>query len=721
MRLTLRTMLAYLDDILDASDADELSQKIEESTFASDLVHRIRNSTRRLRLGAPKPEGKGMGLDANTVAEYLESKLPAEHVPDFEKVCLESDAHLAEVASCHQILTLVNSEPAGIEQAIRERIYGVSASTMPPDPLSQESAVPHLATALVADAKSGRSADAHIRTPTGGRSSRRAAKSIAITLVLAFVLALVGFRAMGEFNSSHPVWRLVAAGSRQVADSPPGESGSQDEAERSPASADPSTDLSTTGALAPNSVVVETTSPPLAGDAVVTPELTGSASRAIGSEAVAGSVAVTPTPGTPTPGSEIVPAPRSEVAPRPTGTGPTTGDSTHVGRYLSEDQLLARFDPGAEVWLRLSADAALSVGDELIVLPTYRPQLLVESGLKVTFVGSAHVKMEEPTGHGLPRLTMRRGRALIVPASDESAAIALTVGDRETTLKLMDMGSSAAVEVQQYLPPGADPETTPAELVVRVYGITGQTSWEENGSDSQLVNSGELLTVLGSEGPMIQPVDRTPAWIESGDVKPIERRASQELRELVTTDRPMIMSLMEQTEPARQRRVEVRSLANRSLVLFGIYDSSLKTLADKRHRSYWKDHFTLLRSALAEGSEASAKLQRQVEMAHRAEAATVFRLIRGYSPDQLAAGAAEELVQLLEHSEMTVRVLAYLNLEVITGRTHLFLPSKEPGQDRRGTVAAWRRSLEDGRIVYRNLPSPLPERLAAGKRDTVVP
>ena len=127
MRLTLRTLLAYMDDLLEPQDAIQMGKRIEENKVATELVHRIRTRMRLLRLGAPKVDGKGLGADANTVAEYLDNSLAAERVPDFEKMCLESDMHLAEAASCHQILAAVLDKPAVVDPALRLRVYNLIA------------------------------------------------------------------------------------------------------------------------------------------------------------------------------------------------------------------------------------------------------------------------------------------------------------------------------------------------------------------------------------------------------------------------------------------------------------------------------------------------------------------------------------------------------------------------------------------------------------------
>ena len=123
MRLTLRTLLAYLDNTLDPQDAESLRIKLTESGFATQLVQRIRAVLENPMLSAPLPGAAGPIEDPNAISEYLDSTLQSEQVAEIERACLESDPHLAEAAACHQILTMVLGRPAEVSPELRNRIY----------------------------------------------------------------------------------------------------------------------------------------------------------------------------------------------------------------------------------------------------------------------------------------------------------------------------------------------------------------------------------------------------------------------------------------------------------------------------------------------------------------------------------------------------------------------------------------------------------------------
>jgi hypothetical protein len=121
MRLTLRTLLAWLDDTLPPAEVRQIGQQVNESPFAKELVERIHRVARQRRLTVPASSGPD-GTDPALVASYLDNELSPEQVAEFEKKCLTSDVHLAEVASCHQILSLIGQK-AKVPPEAKQRMY----------------------------------------------------------------------------------------------------------------------------------------------------------------------------------------------------------------------------------------------------------------------------------------------------------------------------------------------------------------------------------------------------------------------------------------------------------------------------------------------------------------------------------------------------------------------------------------------------------------------
>ena len=133
MRLTLRTLIAWLDDTLTPAEVKAIGHQVSESPFAKELIERIHRVTRQRRLTIP-PESGHDATDGNTVASYLDNQLGDEAVNDFEKKCLTSDVHLAEVASVHQILSMIGHKakvPADAKNRMYRLVRGREASPKP--------------------------------------------------------------------------------------------------------------------------------------------------------------------------------------------------------------------------------------------------------------------------------------------------------------------------------------------------------------------------------------------------------------------------------------------------------------------------------------------------------------------------------------------------------------------------------------------------------------
>ena len=121
MRLTLRTLIAWLDDTLTPAEVRAIGQQVAESPFAKDLVERVQRVTRQRRLTYPG-DNDTETTDPNLVACYLDNGLAPEQVAEYEKRCLTSDVHLAEVASVHQVLSLIGQK-AKVPADAKLRMY----------------------------------------------------------------------------------------------------------------------------------------------------------------------------------------------------------------------------------------------------------------------------------------------------------------------------------------------------------------------------------------------------------------------------------------------------------------------------------------------------------------------------------------------------------------------------------------------------------------------
>jgi len=758
MRLTLRTLLAYLDDILEPQDAEDVGKRIQESEAATALMHRVRDLMRRLRLEAPRVEETGKGLDPNTVAEYLDHVLPDDRVPDFERICLESDEQLAEVASCHQILALVLGELAEVDPASREHMYAlpqVAAEIEAMEARGPEESSPE-------DGRSGAKSPPPPRRPRPvvpdylrePRKKRRSFPWVAAVVLLIGVIA-VGWAAsdrLGLLRGSQGQGESVA---QQEPTTEPTETPDDTQAAQ-PTTTEPSQPPIGQGEQQPANLPVASSPllPPSGGTAAAPADLPGTSQPT--QEPVAKDVTPVVQPG-PSPVESVIPpatapgpgtVPSTEVPPAqpgvteqtpPAATGgpaeraeapqpaaeqpaaeqpaveqpaveqpaaspavPPAGQPQHVGRFasdVSENQVLLQWDPQGGAWSRVPPQGFLFSDHDLLALPGFRPLIALTAGLTIQLREGTQVGLRGTQQQDAPRVTVKFGRIVVsTTVGKPDTRLLLDAGSRSGTLVFVDPESRAAVEMTRPLVAGDDPENRPAAPVVEVYALAGRLIWEPSDGQAKVELKTQSRLTLGPNGSgPAEPVEHFPKWYLSSPAD-TDRLAAKTIEEAIPVDRPVTLGLREKLD---HRKKEVRRLATRCLGYVGDFGPMVAALNDPEQKPLWIDYLEELRESLARGPETAAHVRSALEGAYDADGAGIYRMLWGYRPEQLVAGEDAKLVETLGSDVLAVRRVGFWNLNTITGLGGRYYRPEDPAATRQRWIRAWEKRLANGDIRFK--------------------
>ena len=699
MRLTLRTLLAYRDGVLDSNDAAVLEAKINDSFTAQQISKRIADEMQNRRLAPIPVDAREFGFEANTVAEFLDDTISMETLPEMERKCLENNTLLSEIGSCHQILTRALSIPATIPASLRQRIHELPNNTAAirladsagrirrvdrPELFAGTDAENQNAALVLQSAKPMRQPNAELRH-TGielndglGRqvpeyligSDRGWIKTAALGLFLLVALVLVGSMAIGPVDRVRDLLRkseLVAV---------PGDGEKPSEPAATP-------DKRDTVAAQPSDIASPTSK---SSDA--------SADTSKGAVAVALDLS---TPKDKSKTDVIAMTPKPSLQNRIQWL-PDTKPSAQAIVLKS-----SRLGNGSEIsWSRMVSGEFIHPGERVIVPPSQRTEMRVEPGIRLLCAGENDMEL---VGDGaMPHIAMRTGRALVF-ATPDAKAIELDCNGLSISIRFHSSEGSCALEIQNSWPVSANetPQTVglATRSSVRLFGVQGELDFSSMRAGVS-AGKGTLRVaqfVEWSEGAIseIQDLAEAPWWFSSSTDRPIDQAASEELQKAITAKTPEELE-SQLLARAKQKPVSTAALAARIRMMLSRFDGLFEPdgiFNRKELQSFWPSLVSQIPQSLAR-EEYRAELVKAIRTACPDRADLILSLLVPPTPEQLSNGVDKLLVDALSSQYMDERILAISQLTRITGKSLAYHPERPQAE----VIQKWRKLLTKSEIRF---------------------
>ena len=487
MRLTLRTLLAWLDDTLEPSQVRDIGKQVAESPFAQELADRIHRVTRQRRLSVPSRSGPE-ATDPNIVASYLDNDLDADAVAEFEKKCLTSDVNLAEVASVHQILSLLGQK-VQVPPEARNRMYQLvrgreTVATKPvetrrpsaPQPLTQPIA-PWIA-------------------PEPPK--RTWMEQYGLALACALLIMVCIFTA----------WRSLIVPPATVVGIPPS-------AESVP------------------SIVAERSQAPVI-EISPEPEST-KANSAVGSGA----------PEKTTPPTETVAADTSKgaQASMEAKSKAVAAPSGFSGMAEKSSGILLRYNTDKREWERLTEATPLNRSDRLLCLTPFRASITLGK-IRITLVGETEVRILSGSTDAVPALELVQGRFVVrQPAAD---TLRVVFSNRSVSLGLTSDNTVALERIEPRMYGQPVMRTQP----IAICAIQGDLNYTIDNKQDELKDADVVLIDAGQ--PRIVTPEKLPPWAVQLEPTPYEQQVGGQFLQMFHPGRPILAELVAAVEDERK-------------------------------------------------------------------------------------------------------------------------------------------------------------------------
>jgi hypothetical protein len=618
MRLTLRTLLAWLDDTLEPGQVRDIGKQVADSPFAQELSERIHRVTRQRRLSVPGSSG-AEGTDPNIVAGYLDNDLDPEAVAEFEKKCLTSDVNLAEVASVHQILSLLGQK-VQVPPEARTRMYQLvkgRETVASKKPASRRPPVPEPVTKPIQPWVAPE--------PAKRPWIERFGPALAC-LVLIAVCILTAWRSLAVPPAGQPLNPPVLVAANEPVPPPAAENGKATAGESPSEPAKPAGDTTKPQpAREPGSSGAEKSSPAAETD---TAKVAKASMEAKSTE----------------PAVPSVPSGSSGMAEKTNG-------------------ILLRYNTENREWDRLTAATPLNRSDRLLCLTPFRASITMAK-IRITLVAETEIRILSAPSDRVPAVELVHGQCLI--RQPGSSALKVAFANRSVTLDMPPESTVGLLRLEPMIYGQPPMRTQP----LGIFCVQGELSFTVDNKKAELKDSN--LAVIDAGQVRISTPEGLPPWATHPELSPYEQQVGDQFLKLFHPGRPVLAELVAAIEDERK---EMKDLAVRALKARGDLSLLMPMLSRERDPITRILTINAIRSYMSAGPDAASRVRAQLdeEFGENVGAFAQHMLV-GFTPDEVAKGDFyPRLVGLLSSDQPSIgiRELALDSLKRLTGRDDL--------------------------------------------------